>query len=518
MKKLILVITAFFLFGMFTACDNATTQVVTTAESLTTESITTTQSTQTTVLETTSMGVLSTPTNIQITNNVITFTEVDNATKYRIFLYEELTGLSGEFNITSGFDLSLLMDVGDYSYQLKATAPGYLDSELSELTNFSIVDESRTNILVGDDMNNLEYVRWLGRTYYNSLEQAKYFFFTASGFEVTFFGTELQVTIQANNYLLDSKQAYVVVFIDGEENPNNGTTIRLTEGIQTITLASGLENGFHTLKLLKRSEASDSDTSIVQIETNGYFTTPPAAKTFRIQYIAASSSTGYGNLGTLSDGKTTTNSDGLRAYAFLTSYLLDADTSIFAASGWGVSRGYNTNGNISATQNIPNAFVNIAINDTNRVFEVGDWDFTDYIPDVIVINLGTNDFNASGYTSMSTIDKAAMSERFITDYVNFLVLLNNMYPNAKLIVAYGLMNEATTLGTITQTVITNANNTIGYTAVFEFLMEAAGSNSNAFGVGYHPNVQTSMNVAEDLAELIHTITGREILRDMIDNE
>lgn len=521
MKKLFLALASLLLLAVIVACTDATTTLTTTKAQTTTTSETTTvttelTTTETTTVETTTLSQLSVPENIDITSNIITFDGVDNAVKYKITVYDDSDTLVGEYNITSGFDLSLLLQPGGYKYQLRATGSGYLDSNKSVLTAFSIVDESRISVIEGEEMNNLEYVRWLGRTYYNQEEAAKYFFFTASGFEVAFFGTGIDITLKANKSSISGKQAYVVLFIDGEENPNNGTTYRMDQAEKTITVR-GLTDGYHTIKLVKRTEASDSNTALVSIETDGYFTYAPIGKSFRIQYIAASSSTGFGNLGSLTVNKTTDNSDGLRAYAYLTSYLLDADTSIFSASGWGVSRGYNTGGEINEIQNIPYAFTRLAIDDTNTVFDE-DWDFSEYIPDVIVVNLGTNDFNASSYSSLSELEKQALEERFVTDYTNFLMLLNNMYPNAKIIVAYGLMNEALTLGDVTLEIIENANTEIGHTRVYPFLMEAAGSNGNAFGCSYHPNVQTGMNVAEDLAAYISLLTGREVIREMIENE
>ena len=133
-----------------------------------------------------------------------------------------------------------------------------------------------------------------------------------------------------------------------------------------------------------------------------------------------------------------------------------------------------------------------------------------------MVNLGTNDFNASSYTSKTELQKAEIEERFKTDYTDFLVLLNNMYPNAVIIVAYGLMNEQNLLEDFTLEIIDDANDEIGEVKVYAFEMEGAGTNSNPYGSSYHPNVQTSMNVAEALAELISTITGREIVREMID--
>jgi hypothetical protein len=73
-------------------------------------------------------------------------------------------------------------------------------------------------------------------------------------------------------------------------------------------------------------------------------------------------------------------------------------------------------------------------------------------------------------------------------------------------VAYGLMNEQSNLEGPTLEVINQANLQIGSTVVYPFLMEGAGTLGNPYGSNYHPNVQTSMNVAEDLAALISSLT------------
>ncbi|MDY0139861.1 MAG: hypothetical protein RBR50_09175 [Candidatus Izemoplasmatales bacterium] len=514
MKKFVSFVFALILTVLFVSCGSLTTTLSVTSTVTTDLTNTTSETTE----STTTMEELNIPENVQVSDNIISFNSVDNAEKYRVSIYDASDQLLGEYNITNGFDLSLLLSLGEYSLKIKATAKGYLDSTYSELVNFSIIDPDQTNVLEENEMNNIDYIRWMGRTYYNDLEKATYFYFTASGFEVGFYGTELKVTFKASNYLITGKRPHIVVLLDGEEDPTKGELIVLGKETEEVTIVSGLEYGYHTVKVLKRSEAIDSDTAVTKIETDGYFTDPPKPKSFNLQFIAASSSTGYGNLGSLSDAKTTVNSDGLRAFAYLTSFLLDSEISIFSASGWGVSRGWNTSGgSISETQNIPKAFEYIAIDASNTVFtDGGKWDITNYIPDVIVVNLGTNDFNASGYNSMSDEDKLALEERFKTDYTNFLVLLNNMYPNAKIIVAYGLMNEQKLLEAITLEIISDANQIFDKEVVHAYEMEGAGTLGNPYGSNYHPNVQTSMNVAADLAEFISSITGREVVREMIE--
>jgi len=527
MKKISLLFMAVIIAFLVVGCDGNISSSTTTT--ISTEATTTT--TETTLSsETTTMASLMTPSSVEVVDNIISFSSVNGAEKYRIKIYDSEDNFVRELNVVNGFDLSLLLSLGVYSLQIKAIANNYLDSEYSEKLSFEIINPNQISLLEGTDMNNLEHVRWLGRTYYDSFQEVRNFYFTASGFEIAFYGTELKVTLKASNYTILGKQPHLVAFIDGKEDPTEvklidekddptkPTLIVLNQAEAEYTIVSGLEEGYHTVKLLKRSEAIDSNTAVKSISTDGYFAAPPQPKSFALQFIAASSSTGYGNLGTLSDNKTTGNSDGLRAFAYLTSFLLDSEISIFSASGWGVSRGWNTpSGSISETENIPNAFEYVAIDAQNRVLtELGKWDITEYIPDVIVVNLGTNDFNASGYSSMSETEKTALEERFMVDYHDFLILLNNMYPDAEIIVAYGLMNEQNKLGDFTLQIISNANETIGSEVVHAFLMEGAGTLGNPYGCNYHPNVQTSMNVAEDLAEFISTLTGRAIVREMID--
>ncbi len=519
MRKLITFIIVILTTLNFFACNSS--QRITTLDIQATSitSSVNTDSNTISVLDTelTTFSRLSTPINVQVIDNVITFDPVLFAQKYRLVIYSQSDNYFGEYEINSGEDLSSILIEGLYSYQLYAIANDYLDSEKTIKTNFEIIGLNQVKVIEGSEMNNLEYIRWFGRNYFDQIENAKYFYFTASGFEIAFYGTELKATFLADNYEDLDKQAYLVVLLDNEADPTKGTTLVLDQAEAEYVLVEGLDYGYHTVKLLKRSEASDSNTALKQILTDGYFTNPPESKDFNIQFIAASSSTGYGNLGNLSDNKTTANSDGLRAFAYLTTYLLDAEISIFAASGWGVSRGYNTLGNISEIENIPKAFEYIAIDSSNTVFQAaGKWNQEDFIPDVIVVNLGTNDFNSSNYYAMGTLDKIDIEHRFWIDYTNFLVLLHQMYPNAYIIVAYGLMNESALLKDITLEIINEANLLIGETKVFSFEMEGAGTLDNPYGSNYHPNVKTSKNVANSLAEFISDLTGREIVREIFE--
>ena len=523
MKKWFLLLVSLMLLGSIAACQTSTlsstttvTSSSTTTTTTTTSTTTTTTTTSTTTTTTSLLPVLASPTNVQIVEGILTFDHVTNAESYRLYVFDSASQPVKDFPVQAGFDLLLELTPGDYQFLLRAEASNYQASSEAAKFAYEFKQPVRISVLEEEGLNDESRIRWMGRTYYNPSDRTKYFYFTASGFEVSFYGTELKAFIKGTNPFTLSRQAHLVVFVNGEEDPTKGSTLVLNQTVGEYTLVSGLPLGYHTVKVLKRSESIDSNSSLMMLETNGHFVNPPQAKPFHIEYIAASSSTGYGNLGSLSQNKNTENSHGLLGFAYLTSYLLDAETSIFAASGWGVTRGYNTGGSISETQTIPEAYKYVAIPDNGQVFTTpGLYDLTKNIPDVVVVNLGTNDFNSSNYNNMSNVQREAVVALFVQTYTAFLVSLHTWYPDAVIVVAYGLMNEAATLGAFTLQVIEQANTSIGSEVVVPFLMEAAGSNGNAYGSNYHPNVQTSMNVASALATLIATLTDRDVVRDMV---
>ncbi|HRY78334.1 MAG TPA: hypothetical protein P5154_06190, partial [Candidatus Izemoplasmatales bacterium] len=128
---------------------------------------------------------------------------------------------------------------------------------------------------------------------------------------------------------------------------------------------------------------------------------------------------------------------------------------------------------------------------------------------------GTNDFNASGYASMTPENKTALVNAYRDAYTAFLIKLHNIHPQAQIIVAYGLMGDALTVGPSTLEAVANAEAQIGDGILSIFVMEAAGTLSNPYGSNYHPNVRTSMNNAIQLADFISELTGREVSREMI---
>ncbi|MFA5007556.1 MAG: SGNH/GDSL hydrolase family protein [Candidatus Izemoplasmatales bacterium] len=502
MKKFFLSLALILLFLAVAACDATTTTALTASS--------------TSVTTTVTHPPYPTPTGLSVTDNVVAFDAVENASQYQLSV-EDADGVVRQYLVASGFDLSLILDYGTYTFRIRvAASSGYSASEYSDPVVAELVDINAISLLSEDAMNDFRYITWIGRTRYDDLSKTHAMFYTASGFEVGFYGTGVTAVFTAQNTDILSKRPHLVIFVDGEENPYAGSVVRLSSATQTVTLVSGLTEGYHTVKVLKRSEALEGDIALKSISTDGRFASPDETKDFKILYIGDSSMTGYGNLATsVGTAKTTSNSDGLLDFAYLSAYIHDAAFSIVASSGWGVSRGWNTPGGaIDEVENMANAFDYLAIDGTNKVrTDWGRYDTTDFVPDVVVITLGTNDFNAPYYDTMTDADKTALRDRFVADYVAFLVHLNDVYPNVPIIVGYGIMADSWRIGASCRAVVAQANAVLGG-RVHELEMVAAGT-SYPFGSDYHPQAGTHIAAADQLANLIETVTGHERVRENV---
>lgn len=140
---------------------------------------------------------------------------------------------------------------------------------------------------------------------------------------------------------------YFTVWVDGErvEVDTRGTTdtvcgIKVSGKNATLTLATDLEEGYHTFKLLKQNSARNCIAQINSIGFTGEFAERPADSDVYIEFYGDSLTAGYGNLGTPSVGDGGTDyEDGTQTYAYLAATELGADFSIVARSGIGVAYG-----------------------------------------------------------------------------------------------------------------------------------------------------------------------------------
>lgn len=235
----------------------------------------------------------------------------------------------------------------------------------------------------------------------------------------------------------ETSQARVVVFV----NDDRVVDKMIDDSYQTITVFSCKKAVQGEVKVLKVTESAQSwiGISSLRVDENGTVT-PVAAKDMKIEFIGDSITCGYGidDPDRNNHFKTATE-DNTKTYAYKTAEKLNADYSMVCVSGSGVISGYTGSSSRNESALVPSFYDklgftwgNTTINDKspNEI----QWDFSKFVPDVVVINLGTND---NSYTK----GNSAKCKEYEDAYVAFLKDIRSKNPDAYIICTLGLMGK-----------------------------------------------------------------------------
>jgi len=188
-----------------------------------------------------------------------------------------------------------------------------------------------------------------------------------------FTGTSLSVKL--------GQRVDLAVFVDSKP-------VAMKLGVNgTVSLASGLAEGNHTLKMVARFQ---SDEIVFQgfVLASGAKTIAPAKAKGLIEFVGNS----------ITSGSVTTNGN-ISAFPWLVGETLGVDRTAISYPGIClVGNGhYSGNGFPGIGQEIQYfKLVTPPITPTTTQPGAKDWDFSQYTPDMVVINLGTNDALAGG--------------------------------------------------------------------------------------------------------------------------
>jgi lysophospholipase L1-like esterase len=308
------------------------------------------------------------------------------------------------------------------------------------------------------------------------------FAWSATTIKANFQGTSISVNLKSTgdnwfNVIIDS----VVM-----------TPVNITSSTSMpMVLASGLTSGTHTIELVRRTEAWVGEVQFLGFTVgDGSLLDPPSASSRRIEFIGDSITCGYGNEGTSQyQSFTTKNENAYLAYGSVTARTLDADQITVAWSGKGMIRNYGG----STTEVLPDIYLRILPYNTTLV-----WDPSQWIPQVVVINLGTNDFS-TGVPDETT---------FTTAYANFVKKIRSQYSDAHIYCAVGPMlsgDNLTYARNYISTVVSQLQSA-GDTKV-HFIEFPVQDGTLGYGEDWHPSVATHAKMASQLAAQIKTDLG-----------
>jgi lysophospholipase L1-like esterase len=286
--------------------------------------------------------------------------------------------------------------------------------------------------------------------------------------------------------LNDNGKNFWQVVINGEPT----AVLALEKGEQTYVVAEDLAGGAHHIELVKRTEASIGHSQITGLVIDDDAKLLPApARPRRIEVIGDSISCGFGNEAANKEEKfTAATENAWLAYGAVAARAVGADYVCIAWSGkklW------------------PD---NTIVELYDRVLpysEKPDWDFSRQIPDAVVINLGTNDFDKENP------DEAG----WVTAYVEFISRIRGHYPDAPIYCAVGTMlgdwnperkSRTTILGYIDQ-VIARANAAGGPPVrLIDFGVQKM---ENGIGASWHPSAKTHGIMGGQLADALKRDLG-----------
>lgn len=347
------------------------------------------------------------------------------------------------------------------------------------------------NELKSTDLNDDQKVRWIGRTEYKNEE--RFMYYTGTGFEVNFKGTKLEVTFTATHVANVNKQPYFYVMVD-DQTIIEATSFHLTNPNQTIVIVNGLENENHKVTVLKASEPYDSSVSVVSLKTDDSFYKISEFSGLKIQLLGASGLSGHGSLGQSGQSRTTANSSSLHAFGYLTARMFDADFQFISNSGSGLKWGSGTN--------MRTAYDYVGLDTGLNVIDTK-WNHQSWIPDVLICNIGGNDFTS--YVNKLT-DQIAAKKEFREAVIEFLTYVHSLYPDLYIIWTH----TGSSNGTQAEAAISDYKNRSKVKVV---VIPKVGADGDPEGANGHNSIYTHIRTADILAsaitELIKTTSSVE---------
>ncbi len=366
----------------------------------------------------------------------------------------------------------------DYSLESYAAAWQDANDAQQEMVNAMIRYGDAAKAYAQRTYDLQEDVSYLGRTY--EANDIQWFNWSAAGFSVRFRGSGLKATI-ASNAPNATNYAYLKIYVDGVEQ----TDILLDKTMQTVCLAQGLDpNETHTVEVRKRNSARSSTAGLVSLElTDGTKLASPEAKGRLIEFVGDSITVGYSaaDVNKTETAWSTKTEDGTKTYSKQVADALNAEYMVTAISG----RGVVMNNSGGSGYLMPEIYPELDIYNNPGI----SYDFARQ-PDVVVINLGTND------ATNSDLDLAA----FKTGVTNFLQLVREKNPNAKIIWAYGMRSDKMT--TQVDAALSEAIAALGDPNVYYLQLELAEDMHLN-----HPTANAYAPAGEKLIEKIEEITG-----------
>lgn len=356
----------------------------------------------------------------------------------------------------------------------------------------SVVDRNeplREQTFVADEASVLP----LGRTYFDE-DNLLWCAHSGAGAAFTFCGTSAAVTLQgdiASTFGNPRHYARVAIYANGQRVVD----AMLDKKERTFQVFDSNAPEEVEIRIVKLSETAMSTFAVKDITVMAQGGIAPAAeKPALIEFIGDSITCGYGVDEEDKDGKFSTGTeDATKTYAWKAAEQLGVDCSLVAVSGFGVFSGFTSSGDRMKKQIMPPYYEKLGYSSDKfgdkKPAEL-DWDFTKREPDIVVVNLGTND---DSYCQNSTSRRA----EFMEAYVDFLKTVRECNPNARILCTLGIMGDR--LYPSMEEAMEDYTAETGDTKISALKFDVQ-DEEDGYAVDWHPTEATQQKAADRLVE------------------
>jgi hypothetical protein len=316
-------------------------------------------------------------------------------------------------------------------------------------------------------------IRYVGR-WDRSTAAAPRASWTCSTVMLKFKGTAVNAKLKGGGFyeaVVDGQPAGVVA---GKNDP------------QSFEIARDLPNKDHVVEIVRRDEGA----WITPITFLGFelaqgseVLSPPPSSGRRLLIIGDSISCGYGNEATRDEGNPPDKENGYLTYGAIAARKLNAEAQIIAWSGR----------KLFPDNTMVEVYPRTLAMDAEPKADLKSW-----IPGVVLIDLGTNDFRDA--------KKQPDEQGWIAAYKNFIASIRQTAPDSYVFVASGPMGTSANWDKWAKTVVSDLQEK-GDKRIAYLPFATQDVNGDGIGGHWHPNLKTHAKMADRLVQEIAKAVG-----------
>lgn len=320
-------------------------------------------------------------------------------------------------------------------------------------------------------------INYMGRIYWNEDGEG----------EFTYPGTTALLRFEGTGLGMEASpgSGKFMVEIDGKEP----FAVNFTPTDSLLTLAENLKDTIHDVRITYAIEGYELKPRWRGFVIDGKILPAEPKPELKMEFIGNSITCGYGIEDDVAEHDFSYDTENhTMTYAYKVARALNADFNVVARSGIGIYRNYG-GPKEGDRQTMPMEYDYTMLYNHDHA-----WDHSQFHPDIICINLGTND------TSEDNYDIAIYEEK----YREFLGHLRDIHPQSKIVLLSGCMLQGKAL-TDVKDVLDRLASEDGNMYRFDMSPQTG---ELGYGASWHPSASQAERMAEELIPFLRGMAGK----------